>query len=117
MQVSISNWISPSLPPANRPQGYICLTFLNRDPGRLRAARAASAQTTAPEGSNAGLSCLSPQMLGSCCTYEDLGSSGGNRRSPMPSPADQLKRVAGGVTEGPDGKGCTEPRRVVIRPG
>lgn len=29
---------------------------------------------------------------------------------------DQLTLVAGGVTQGPDGKGCTEPRQVVIRP-
>lgn len=30
--------------------------------------------------------------------------------------AGQMKLVAGGVTEGPDGKGCTEPRHIVTRP-
>lgn len=43
----------------------------------------------------------------------------GNDTSPPPAlqvlEADQLNLVAGGVTEGPDGKGCTEPRHIVIR--
>ncbi|MBT0782738.1 MULTISPECIES: hypothetical protein [Paracoccus] len=39
------------------------------------------------------------------------GSDPAPRPGPRALDPDQLKLVAGGVTEGPDGKGCTEPRK------